>query len=232
MQRNRIIKLYVEEGYSCIELSTLYNVKFIDIKKLLLENNIEFRNISDSKTKRSAEKYEKTCTELYGETNVRKTQQAKDKAKATCEKRYGVSNGANSEIAKLKHYILGNMPEPGKETEFRKYRKQVEKITVKNKKALKLSEFCYYTGLKIYHKCWYNDAVKATIDHKISVIYGFENSISAEEIGSIDNLVWCAKIINTYKRDLTEEQFKALDIIKRFKKYESEINQMFGPKVS
>lgn len=46
-----------------------------------------------------------------------------------------------------------------------------------------------------------------TIDHKISVYYGFINNISPEEIGDISNLCITKRWINSTKRDSIESEF-------------------------
>ncbi len=38
-----------------------------------------------------------------------------------------------------------------------------------------------------------------SIDHKISLFYGFENNMNPEEIGSIDNLCITKRYINSIK---------------------------------
>jgi hypothetical protein len=46
-----------------------------------------------------------------------------------------------------------------------------------------------------------------TVDHKISVYYGFNNNIDAKEIGKLENLCICSRKTNSNKNRLTEEQF-------------------------
>ena len=46
-----------------------------------------------------------------------------------------------------------------------------------------------------------------TMDHKISVFYGFINSIDPNFIGSIDNLCITKRSINSKKREMIEEEF-------------------------
>ena len=49
------------------------------------------------------------------------------------------------------------------------------------------------------------------LDHKISIIYGFKNNISPEEIGDISNLCMTKKGINSSKSFLTEEDYNKKD---------------------
>jgi hypothetical protein len=46
-----------------------------------------------------------------------------------------------------------------------------------------------------------------TIDHKISVYFGFMNDISPEEIGALDNLCITKRYINSMKGKLIENNF-------------------------
>ena len=46
-----------------------------------------------------------------------------------------------------------------------------------------------------------------TVDHKVSVFYGFNNKIPAEDIAKIDNLCITKRIINSLKRTKTETEF-------------------------
>ena len=56
-----------------------------------------------------------------------------------------------------------------------------------------------------------------TIDHKLSVLYGFINNISPLEIGSINNLCVTKRSLNSKKGRKTEIEF----LIKNF----SDLNQ-------
>ena len=47
----------------------------------------------------------------------------------------------------------------------------------------------------------HNDKKYPTVDHKISIYYGFNNRISPAEIGHISNLVITKRSINSSKRD-------------------------------
>jgi hypothetical protein len=69
----------------------------------------------------------------------------------------------------------------------------------------------YYDGeyikenYKIYKS---NNENYPNIDHKISIVYGFLNDISIEDISSINNLCFTKRKHNMSKRTLTEEQYK------------------------
>lgn len=170
------------------------------------------------------EKAKQTWMEKYGVSNPSKLSHVKEKVKKTVQNRYGVSNATHSIIAKIKHYILGSQPDPFKDADYDSYKATVNRLTAINKQQIGEPVYCYYSGVLFNTgKDHFNNAIYPTIDHKISIWYGFENDIPPEQIADANNLVWCAKLLNTYKRHMTEEQFRVTGIIERFVKYESEI---------
>jgi hypothetical protein len=95
--------------------------------------------------------------------------------------------------------------------EYLTYRNECRRITKGNIKLLikNWDGYDYYDGLFIGEnfKLDHNHVDYPTIDHKISVYYGFKNSIDPNVIGSIDNLCFTKRGINSSKRDLNEEDF-------------------------
>jgi hypothetical protein len=91
------------------------------------------------------------------------------------------------------------------------YRNECRRITKSNIKSLISSwnGFDYYDGEFIGENFIldHNHVDYPTIDHKISVYYGFKNSIDPNIIGSIDNLCFTKRSINSSKRDLIEKDF-------------------------
>lgn len=91
------------------------------------------------------------------------------------------------------------------------YRRRVDFLTKKNK--LKLFEnwngFDYYDNeyIKNYYELGSNSRFYPTIDHKISVLYGFLNKLSIEEVSSIDNLCVTKRYINSSKGSKIENEF-------------------------
>jgi len=87
--------------------------------------------------------------------------------------------------------------------EFKKYKHQVNKFTNKNKKEL----FINWNGFDFYDGEYINNNLNLhnshpnypTIDHKISIFYGFKNNISPEELGKLGNLVITKRFINSKK---------------------------------
>ncbi len=95
--------------------------------------------------------------------------------------------------------------------EFKKYRKEVERITNINKKKLIDSGYCYYTGIKFADSDGKtvnpNDPLKRTIDHKIPIIFGYINDIKPSEISSVSNLVFCLRLCNNIKASTNFKDF-------------------------
>jgi len=52
-----------------------------------------------------------------------------------------------------------------------------------------------------------NDRMYRTIDHKISIYYGYMNKIDADIISSIENLCITKRFINSKKSAKTENEF-------------------------
>jgi hypothetical protein len=85
-------------------------------------------------------------------------------------------------------------------------------LTHKNKKIIyaNWNGFDYYDGEYIKNNFKYDSRSSnyPTVDHKISIRYGYDNNISAEEISDLDNLCITKKKINTSKYIKTEYEFK------------------------
>ena len=87
----------------------------------------------------------------------------------------------------------------------------VSRITQSNKLEL----FKNWNGCDYYDNEYIMDNIKLsrnnklypTIDHKISIFYGYKNSISPETIGDMENLCITKRTINSSKNNKTEEMF-------------------------
>ncbi len=135
----------------------------------------------------------KTCINRYGVDNVSKLKDVQDKISKTKS-----DNGSIIHSDDLGHWDL--------------YKRKVRKETNKNKKLL-YEEWAgndYYDNEFIKGYLSYNHTHRfyPTIDHKISVMYGFSNDIDPSEIGSMDNLCITKRYINSIKSSLTESDFK------------------------
>jgi len=198
--------------------SNSYNCKAcnnITYKKSMLE---KYGYDNPSYTPECIEKRKKTCLEKYGNEYAIANNEIKDKIKNSILDKYGEHHSRVPEIMK-KIKDKGKLTKIGKGlvipddelTDWELYRRVVRNITNLNKSKL-LED---WDGLDYYDNEYiknnfdikHTDYDYPTIDHKISVIYGFKNNIMPEEIGSIENLCITKKGINSSKSFLTEEDY-------------------------
>lgn len=166
------------------------NVSFIpDVK-----NKIRIKNIENSEERFI--KRTKTNLERYGVENVFQN----DKIIEEC-----VIKSRNTRILKG-IWIDDKFLSP-----WIKYKKDVMRLTYRNKKILfeNWDGYDYYDNeyIKDNYNLHYYDPNYPTIDHKISIKYGFDNNISIEEISNINNLCITKKRINTSKYTKCENNF-------------------------
>lgn len=140
-----------------------------------------------------------------------RTQEEKDKTNSKREetliKEYGVTNinHINSILEKSKNTrIEKGLQIPDKNlSDFKIYRKKVTSFTNKIKKELfnEWNGIDFYDGEHIKENLLLNktNINYPTIDHKVSVLYGFINNIKPEIIGGIDNLC-ITKLTNNCKK--------------------------------
>lgn len=148
-----------------------------------------------------------------GESIKKSSKLALIKRKATVFKRYGVEhisqvkeflNKARNTI-KLKYGFKSD----DELEEFEKYRKEVRRNTNRVKNEVIKTGKCYYTNLNIdYSEKNSRNPFQATIDHKQSILYGFNNKISPGIIGGLDNLCFCCRFVNSIKNFRCETDFK------------------------
>ncbi len=120
----------------------------------------------------------------YGVDNVFKAREIQDKLRKTKEQ-------------------LGLQLPLNQISNYSQYRRLITKETKKWRKQLfkNWNGICYYTGEKLLiDKKQYLNKKYRTIDHKISIIYGFLNNISYLIIGNISNLCICSRSINCHKK--------------------------------
>ncbi len=149
------------------------------------------KRISDNKTT-IVEKIRKTFMEKYGKDWISQVDEIKEKVKRTLEK-----NGNRMTDEELSRWKV--------------FRREVRNITSRNKKKLfeNWDGYDYYDGEFIKGNFSYcsKNRMYPSIDHKISLFYGFENNMNPEEIGTIDNLCITKRYINSIKGKLIEEMF-------------------------
>ncbi|MCK9154798.1 MAG: hypothetical protein M0P12_01650 [Paludibacteraceae bacterium] len=104
-------------------------------------------------------------------------------------------------------------------SEWEKYHRKVMSITRQKRKVL-FSEWdglCYYTRKKLITNEEFRkenpslpltkNKLQPTVDHKISIFYGFMNNIPPEEIAELENLCICSRVQNCIKNNKTEDSY-------------------------
>ena len=183
------------------------------------------------------EKQQQTCIDRYGVDNIMKTDKWKDEYKKYCIKKYGVNSYVESDEFKIKRdksfeKFENNQPFSDKNirlkikktlqdkgfnvktediTEFKKYKNNVRRYTERNKKILLLNwdGYDYYDNeyIKENFNLKYLDNDYPSVDHKISMVFGFNNNIEPEIIGSLDNLCFTKRFINSKKNFKISDDF-------------------------
>jgi hypothetical protein len=153
----------------------------------------EFKSILKSKKEEIIKSIKETCLKRYGVDNVSKVVSVKNTSRIT-----KLERGLIIPDELLNEWIL--------------YKKDVKNITRSFKKELfeKWNGCDYYDNEFIMGNFSYSHTHRfyPTIDHKISVYYGFVNNIPPEEISDISNLCITKRFINSKKRDLIESEFR------------------------
>jgi hypothetical protein len=191
------------------------------IKETFLKNYGVTTSLLDKKTQ---EKISKTNLDKYGADNVFKLYEfrgkkmlekyefqyplqnleSKEKTKKSNILKYGCENPMSNDEVKNKMIItkqtLGIYLQYSDRDDFINYKLKVKSLTNKNRKELfeKWMGYDYYDNEYIKNNCC-NDKNYPTVDHKISVKYGFENNIIPNEISKIENLCITKRGLNSSK---------------------------------
>jgi len=202
-----------------INNSNFYVCSGCRFEKTKITNNLKYKVDNVFQLENIKEKTKETLLKNYGVDHPLKNERIKDKLRKTCFDRYGVENvfqfQKNIDIIQKKSKITriknGQQIPDDKLTEWDFYKKKVTSITRKNKKQLfqNWNGFDYYDGEYIkqnFNLKWYNTK-HPSIDHKISIYYGFKNKISPEIIGNIDNLCITKRGTNRKKHTQNEKVF-------------------------
>lgn len=184
----------------------------------------EFKKAIESKKEIIISKIKETFMLKYGVDWVSKLEFVKNKKNAfimnenrknTCLDRYGFDNVCKVDYIKEKRkkaLIDRGLIIPDEMLgEWESYKRKVRNITRSNKKELyeKWDGYDYYDGEFIKGYFSYNHIHRfyPTIDHKISVYFGFIGEICPTEIGGMQNLCITKRYINSTKGQLIENQF-------------------------
>lgn len=153
--------------------------------------------------------------EKYGYKHTLQISKIREKIKETCQSKYGAvcylsttDYLNNQEIKKKireKNLKSGKWIGDEELTEFLRYKRRCRRLTDAVRKQL----FNEWDGYDFYDGDYIRDNTNLhfthrfypTVDHKISIIFGFRNNISEEEISSINNLCVTKRFINNSKRE-------------------------------
>jgi len=153
-----------------------------------------------------------TLKEKYSVDNPMKCNEIKEKVFSTNLLKYGNSIYTCSEIAKKLRIINNREISESDRNEFDKYQIKVRYFTNKVKSILyeNWDGFDYYDNEFIKNnniKYKFYDKNYPTIDHKISIYFGFINNIDPEIIGNLENLCITKRGINSKKNNRNEDSF-------------------------
>ena len=159
------------------------------------------------------EKTKQTCLKKYGTEYPLQNKEIIEKSKKSCIERYGVDNILKCKDIQQK--IKNTLVSKGliiSTTDFELYKNDVRRITRMNSEELfnNWNGLDYYTDECIKENFSLNSNSKnyPTIDHRFSIVYGFNNKIDANIIGSIDNLCITTRSNNSKKSSKIEKDFK------------------------
>ena len=204
--KNEILKINEKSKNTCVEKYGVDNpAKSLDIKQ-------QMKN---------------TCLEKYGTEYTLQNKKIREKIIQTNLKKYGVENVfQDSEIIeKIRNIMIsrGYQVDEKDYEKFKNYYKRCVSLTQINMRKYKFKE--NWNGLDYYDNEYIKDNYNLyksnnenypNIDHKISIVYGFINNISMDDICSIDNLCITKRKHNASKRAKIEKEYK-ISLLKRHK---------------
>jgi hypothetical protein len=165
--------------------------------------------------KRSDDSKKKYSESKMGDKNPAKREDVKNKIRQTILGKYLSDPTYKERISKSLEKYFKNNPSFISYYELEgyiKYKNKVDRITRSNKKKLveNWNGVDYYDNeiIKDNFNLHYNDAEYPTIDHKFSIIYGFKNGFSTEFVGSVENLCFTKRKLNSEKGKSVEQVFK------------------------
>lgn len=191
-----------------------------------------------SKTEEYKKRVEETNMEKFGYKTNLLSPEYKESFKSILMNKYGKENWyeiRNGNRSNIKRFVLKDdiksisntiifseslYDESITNSKYLLYRNEVRRLTVIPSKILYENwDGCdYYDGENISDnfKFEHNDPEYPTIDHKLSIYYGFVNKINPLEISLIENLCITKRSINSSKSALIEESFKSRLIEENF----------------
>ena len=201
-------RLKISSSHKGVIKSDIHRKKLSEAKigcKLSKKHRLNISKSNSGKI-RSEESKNRYSVSKMGNKNPTKQDWVKNKIRNSIIKLYEENPEIKDRISNsLYRYFQNNTNYTSIENqiEYQEYRKIVNNLTNRNKKEL-LSIWDgidYYDGEFILdnYSYNYNDERYPTIDHKISILYGFKNNIDAEIISSIENLCITKRTLNSKK---------------------------------
>lgn len=173
--------------------------------------------ISVKGLKRTDESKKRYSESKKGDKNPSKRPEVKEKIRNSILKKYLLNPENKDKISKslIKFYKNNKSFISHDELNgFSKFKNEVKRKTNKNKKELleKWDGKDYYDNeyIKNNYKLHYNNKKYPTIDHKISLLYGFKHNYSVELISSTENLCITKRSHNSSKGALNDKEFKKI----------------------
>ena len=206
------IKEQYMSGVSLFELCNTYDVPRTRLEKILVDDGLALRTTKGCHTKRSRDKAKATYLLRYGVDNIAKLDSVKTHLKKINQENKESWQGKRE----IMDWIVGKSPHPSDRIKFDDYRDRCWSITYTSKKEMIVPTSCYYTDIS-FNTEKFNVWNSASIDHKMSILKGFEEGLSPDVIGNISNLTYCLRLVNSLKKEKTEEEFKKLNTIERIK---------------
>lgn len=205
--REKIIEKYGVDSYFKTKESREYN------KKWMSSDEFKIKSKNTLQEKYGVDSYSKT--DRFKIDIESKKDLILDKIRETFIKNYNIDWA--SKLSSVKDKIRKTKEDNGTVIpdellgDWEVYRRKVRNITNSNKKYLyeNWNGYDYYDNelIKGYLSHTKTHRFYPTIDHKISVYFGFMNNISPEELGSLENLCITKRFINSMKGKLVETVF-------------------------
>lgn len=196
-------------------------VENTNISKYGVKNQFQ-RKVVIEMSQKSRDKAVATWLRNYNNKTPEEKRELQRKREITMLKHFGVRNVF--QLEEIKKKIKDKLEESSKKrketlikigkiapdclfSEFELYRRRVRALTrrIKNKIFDSWDGTCYYT--KDYIRDCKDRKNRPTIDHKISILYGFMNKIKEEDIADIKNICICKQSVNSSKNFRTETEY-------------------------
>lgn len=213
------LKSYNNKGfYCCSPKCALSKNKETNLKKYGCENSFQSEEVKvkiketnllkygvefPTQSKDIREKIKQISFERYGVEFPMKSDKIKDKIKKTCIDRYKSTCFLSSEeMKKIRIEVGTKIPEELK-TDYESYRDRVRYLTDKIRSDVfeNWNGYDFYDGEYIKDNFKYPSSHKMypTIDHRVSIYFGFINKIEPEKISEISNICITKRGINSSK---------------------------------